>query len=183
MDFAAENELRQHLGNDEKLLWAGKPRQGIAFRSSDLFLVPFSILWLGFAIFMEYQVQRQQLTLFALFLIPFLAIGLYLLAGRFFVDALQRQHTLYGITDNRIIIRSGIFNKEMKSLNMHTLSDLTFTEKKDGTGTIALGPDQYYHNTGFNGGNSRRVRRAPRLDLINEVQKVYSIIVAQQRRS
>lgn len=43
-NYEIENELRPDLGSDEKLVWTGKPKTGIVFRSSDVFLIPFSIL-------------------------------------------------------------------------------------------------------------------------------------------
>lgn len=34
-------------------------------------------------------------------------------------------HKEYGLTDDRIIIKSGVFNKTIKSLNVRTLSDIS----------------------------------------------------------
>ena len=53
MTVDASQVITRELGADESLLWSGQPRKGIAFRSSDVFLIPFSILWGGFAIFWE----------------------------------------------------------------------------------------------------------------------------------
>lgn len=46
-----KTELRQHLDSGENLLWTGQPKTGIVFRNADIFLIPFSLLWCGFAIF------------------------------------------------------------------------------------------------------------------------------------
>ena len=56
------------------------------------------------------------------------------------MDAKKRANTIYGITPDRIIIKSGIFSRDIKSLNIRTLSDVTINQKADNTGTITLGP-------------------------------------------
>ena len=129
-------ELSDELESGEKLLWSGRPRQGIVFRSSDIFLIPFSLLWGGFAIFWEvavlYATSRSGINtpqavkfVFPRFGLPFVVIGFYMIFGRFFTDSAQRRKTVYGITDQRVIIRSGLFSRATKSLNLRTLSDVT----------------------------------------------------------
>src|SRR5215208_2118092 len=108
MNIDIENDLRDTLSKDEKILWTGRPKTGIVFRSTDFFLIPFSLLWFGFAIFWEYNVLKMGVSFFALFGLPFILMGLYISVGRFFLDAIKRKNTIYGITDNRIIIKSGL---------------------------------------------------------------------------
>ena len=76
MNVDIENELRPILSEGEKLLWTGKPRAGIVFRTTHFFFIPFSILWVGFAIFWEYSVIHTGVPFFALFGVPLIAMGL-----------------------------------------------------------------------------------------------------------
>jgi len=136
----AEQVIGELLGPDERLLWSGQPRQGLILRSTDAAAIPFSIFWTAFSAFWTLMALRSSEKIVPLFGIPFLAIGLYLLIGRFFVDSWQRARTRYGLTTQRVLIVSDLFRRSIKSLNLRTLSDVTLTERSNGTGTITFGP-------------------------------------------
>ncbi len=88
MQAEAEVELTRHLDSDERLLWSGAPGGGLRLRRSDIFMIPFSILWGGFAIFWESLALRHNAPLFFLVWgLPFVALGLQMMVGRFFWDA------------------------------------------------------------------------------------------------
>lgn len=74
MTQSLQSELRPHLENGENILWTGKPKSGVVYRQADIFLIPCSILWCGFAIF--WVIIASQAGIFALFGIPFVIIGL-----------------------------------------------------------------------------------------------------------
>ena len=182
MDYQLSSELQQHLDSNEKLIWSGQPRKGIVFRTSDIYVIPFSLLWCGFAIFwFTTALKSGAPIMFAMFGIPFVVIGLIFVFGRFLIDAKQREHTFYGLTADRIIIKSGVFKKSVKSLNIRTLSDIEYTEKADGSGTISIGPKNIMTAWG-NGMNWwPGVKVNPSLELIPEVRKVYNKIIELQR--
>lgn len=137
----ADSVIRDVLRRDERLLWSGQPPQGMRLQATDAFLIPFSILWGGFAIFWETTVITQGAPIFfAAWGVPFVLVGVYLIVGRFWVDARQRARTYYALSDRRVIIVSGIFSRTTQSLDVRSLSDVALTKRKGNSGRISFGP-------------------------------------------
>ena len=181
-NFELEEYLKPNLSSGEKLIWTGKPKTGIVFRSSDAFMIPFSLLWGGFALFWESSVIATRAPFFfKLWGIPLILVGLYLTIGRLFVDAKKRENTIYGITPDRIIIESGIFSRDIQSLNIRTLSDITVNQKADNSGTITLGPTDIRYSM-MQGMEWPGAKQPPRLEFIDDVKSVYDKIIELQRQ-
>lgn len=156
----------------------------MALRPSDALMIPFSLMWGGFAIFWETMVIKSNGPLFMkLWGIPFVLVGLYMIAGRFLVDALQRGKTAYGVTGERVIIISDFFGMKVKSLSLRTLADITLDQKTDGMGTITFGAadKSSWWNSGGSGGK-RGQPAPPSFEMIQDAKKVYEIIMDAQRR-
>lgn len=126
------------LHEGENIIWVDRPESGIKFRKLDLFLLPFSFAWGGFAVFWEYLVWQEGMPwVFKLFGIPFVLIGLYLMVGRLYHDKLIRDHTVYGISDRgRVLIKSGIFKKISKQYEIRTLDEITVSGRRGTDGSI-----------------------------------------------
>ncbi len=92
----------------ETLLWTGRPDPAKHVSASDVFLVPFSLLWGGFAIFWLITVLVEGAPVpFALFGVPFVAVGLYFIFGRFIYKAYRKRQTVYGLTEGRALVAVG----------------------------------------------------------------------------
>lgn len=182
MNFELENELRPVLDRDERLVWTGQPKRGLRLRSTDLFLIPFGLFWMGFVVVWEYMALKMGAGFFALFGIPFILVGLYLLIGRFFFDALQRKRTVYGITGERVVIKSGLFSRQVSSYAIRTLPELVLKEKADGSGTISFGQPVTFSERS-RGSFYRNVQQPAALEMIEDVKYVYNLLVSSQRRS
>jgi hypothetical protein len=179
----ARSEIARELSPNEHILWTGRPRQGIFLRTSDTFLIPFSILWAGFAVFWEFGVNASGAPLFfRLWGVPFVLVGVYLVIGRFFVDARARENTYYGITDERVIVVSGLRTRQVKSLQLRTLSDVSLSEQNDRRGTIMLGPlPAGYRSYAFAGWPGMSSRLPPSFEMIENARAVYEILTKAQR--
>jgi hypothetical protein len=64
MEVLPDALLSAELGQGERLLWSGKPRGGMRLRAQDAFLIRFSLMWCGFAIFWEVGVSMHSDPLF-----------------------------------------------------------------------------------------------------------------------
>lgn len=171
------------IGPGERLLWSGRPRQGIFLQPSDAVTIPFSLMWGGFAIFWEYSVWTSKAPFFfRLWGVPFVLVGLYFMVGRFFVDAQARSRTWYGLTNQRVIIVSGLTSREVKSLQLRTLSDVTLSERSDATGTITFGPETPRW-TGFSRWPGSRSQSSPAFEAIPSAREVYDRIRTAQREA
>jgi len=113
--------------------------------------------------------------------IPFILIGLYIVFGRFIVDALNRRRTFYGVTSERIIIVNGLFSQRTKSLNLRTLSDISLSERGDGRGTITFGPTHPMGRWTPAGWPGTSQYMAPAFDMIDRAKEIYDLIRQTQK--
>ena len=112
IDPEASLQLQPELSSGESLLWAGRPNPGVIFHPEDWYMIPFSLLWGGFAIFWEAGVlgfwghsSKGTPPLFmAIWGVPFIVIGQYMMWGRFVYDGWLKRRTYYGVTDRRLVV-------------------------------------------------------------------------------
>ncbi|MCI8947602.1 MAG: hypothetical protein HFI91_11210 [Lachnospiraceae bacterium] len=175
--------LKNYLAPDEQVVWRGKPMEGKIFSRNDIFMIPFSILWGGFAIFWEFSVLLMPTPFFfKLWGIPFVLVGLYMMAGRFFVQEYRKKRTYYAITDKRILQLQG---NKLSVLERRQLPEMHMTVDKDGSGTIAFdrygrGRFRYMWAGGlFADASGQSGQVDPLLENIPNVNQVYQILSGQ----
>lgn len=123
--------FRPYLQPGERVVWTGRPAQGVRLAAYDALLIPFSIVWCGFAIVWEAMAvfgtfagssagpEALAATLpIALFGVPFVLIGLYFVFGRFFADAWVRARILYVLTDRRALVLRCIFGDRLSAVSL-----------------------------------------------------------------
>lgn len=173
------NQFRFELDPNERILWAGQPRQGLMFRPQDIFMIPFSLLWGGFAIFWFVSVLLLEgAGFFALFGVPFVLVGLYLIFGRFIYDSWARKNTFYAVTNQRILIRSGGRVTSLTSTNLTSIPEITLQEHPAGRASIFFSAMPPY----LGPFTSRiRSRIGPFFDQIENGQQVFQILRRAQQ--
>lgn len=126
---------KKYLASDEYVLWQGRPEKGNIFSYSDIFTTLFSIMWLSFSVFWEYLAIKDGSSFFMmLWGIPFVAIGVYMLIGRFIQKIIMRNKTFYVVTNKRIIIKKG---SRIKFYDPKDLPPMNIIIHKNGNGTIS----------------------------------------------
>jgi hypothetical protein len=140
----------------ETVLWSGTGPAGIRFRNADIVLIPFSLFWAGFVIAWESAVFRAQGSwLSGLWGLPFVAVGLYLIAGRFVVDAYFRARTRYIVTNRAAYIARGGIMAATRRYAGSALDSLDYEAGANGTGTIRFVPEAsiFARNAGWGAWN------------------------------
>lgn len=178
-------DFTNRLLKGEKIVWSGQPSQGLLLTGQDWLLIPFSLLWGGFAIFWESSALATTSPVFVkLWGVPFLLIGLYLVAGRFLFDAWVRRRMRYAVTNKRILIfRSWPFSK-MTALSLDHLPDLSLIESSDGRGTIRFGQQVplWGRGGGFSGWTPA-LDPTPQFIAIENARRVFDQIQYTDRKS
>jgi len=136
-----ERAIQPSLEPGERLLWAGHPRRGLRLVAADAFMIPFSLVWCGFSAFWEWKALSQpnsppEIVLFGL---PFIAVGFYVVFGRFVADAIRRGKITYALTTRGIIIAGGVFTRSLQRLDFGAFREMSISERGDRSGTITLG--------------------------------------------
>ena len=146
-------------------------------------MIPFSLLWCGFAIFWEWGVVQEGAPGFLeLWGIPFVLIGLYFVFGRFFYEAFQRGRTYYAVTNRRVVIVTQAFSSNIRTLGLEGLTDINLSVKTNGRGTLRFGRDVYpYGSFAFRGWPGTSAGAAPAFEGIENAASVLRILREAQK--
>ena len=114
------NRWKDYLDPDEKLIWQGAPATGLRFSGAGFILSFFGIFFLSFALFwvgMAASIGGGSgiEAAFPLFGVPFVLVGIWLVAGHWFFDAYKRKHARYALTSKRALIARTVFGRRMES--------------------------------------------------------------------
>jgi hypothetical protein len=166
----------------ERIVWSGQPGGGVIFTARDIFLVPFSLAWCGFAIFWEASVARSGAPIFFMaWGAMFVCVGLGLVFGRFAFDAWVRRDTRYAVTDRRVLIaRSGLF-RSFTAVNRDQLPQAQLSQRANGRGTIRFGAEMsMWGNRGFSSW-SPALDSTPQFIAIEDAGRVFDLVQRPSR--
>lgn len=161
----------------ERIAWRGTPGRGILSTSSDIFLVPFSLAWCGFAIFWTVSATGNRAPdFFTLWGTMFICLGVYFVAGRFVVDAWIRRGTAYALTDRRILILRGPPFGKLIAVSLTQLPDVSLSERRDGRGTIRFGAELSMFNNRKASAWAPSLDAVPQFIAIEDARRVFDLV-------
>lgn len=180
MEYLTYELFSSDLFEGEKIQWVGQPEPQVLFTHSDIYLVPFSLLWGGFAIFWE--ILAWESRSFALCLgLPLFLIGLYFLFGRFLYKIWKKKHTYYAVTDRRVLVLTKkLFSRDVRAAYIDKIVNMSKSVRSDGIGTILFGNPSYwgsvYANTGLEFFGSFYGREVPTFYDIKDANQVFRLV-------
>ncbi len=144
IDPRAAMKLQSELMQGESFQWAAMPNPSVVFHSGDWFMIPFSLLWGGFAIFWEAgalgywgKSSHPGPSFMVVWGIPFVVVGQYLIWGRFLWDAWLKRRTYYGVTNRRVLIVQEGWTRKTRSCYLESIPELN--RDGDRGGSLWLG--------------------------------------------
>lgn len=132
-------DVSPYLHPGERIVWQGAPDPAVRLGPSDVFLLPFSVLWCSFAVFwVATAIATGAPFFFRIFGTFFVAVGLFFVFGRFIVKSRRKRRTAYVLTTERALVltRSG-------SLDDSFLKHQPLSIRRSRTGThvsVTFGP-------------------------------------------
>ncbi len=151
------------LLKDEKIMWSGQPDPDINFTRGDIFLVPFSLFFVGFtlmwfdaAIFSVPQNPDKSagvIIFFYLIGFVFTVFGLYFTFGRFLYKKWKKRRTYYALTNQRALILTRMAGKKLQGVFLDRVRPFNKSVRSDGIGTVQFGNSTWlgaaHSNTGL----------------------------------
>lgn len=139
------------LLHGETIVWSGQPNPSVIFHSEDFGLIPFSLLWGGFAIFWllgasglggfwKSQPDHTFQWFGVIWGTPFVLVGQYFIWGRFVYARWKKKRTYYALTNRRaLIVENGWRRRDSSSAYFENLAMIAKQVRSDGIGRISFG--------------------------------------------
>jgi uncharacterized membrane protein len=139
-DPADFETVERHVSSGEQIEWVGKPDPTKRFARGDSFLIPFSIMWGGFALFWEAAAISSGSAFAVLWGVPFVLIGLYMIFGRFIYKSSRKRRTTYAVTDRRVMtIVRGRRGESVEATYLRSIPNISTSAVAGGRGSVDFG--------------------------------------------
>lgn len=177
-----ENELKQLVGQNEKIMYEGRPnKKCFIFESIFNPLMPFAIIWALFDIFMiggalSSGAGDDGWGVFIIVFMLFHLMPVWIYLGGVLLSFRKYRNTYYIVTDSAVYVSSGMFAKrfdtkpfqEMSRVNLHRgIFDQAF-----GVGDVIITSNQFA---------DRGVAASMKINSISNYTEVYNLVKKLQK--
>lgn len=145
LDLTATRYLARHLLRGERILWAGRPKQGLLLGAQDLLIIPLGLLFVTVGSVTVLRELHRPLSPDWVGGLIAICAGLLAVVGRHVLDGMLRARTYYAVTEKRILIlREGLFPSLLgiDRANLTHVELLQAGARGTPRGTIRFGPAQ-----------------------------------------
>jgi hypothetical protein len=169
------------FANNEALLWHGRPKKGIILREADRILIPLSLIVIGLPTYATIVTMLANIHLgIVIILGMFSGFALITFFGRFLWDAWHRAKTVYLITNERIIIKYGLFKAKTINLRISKIKGIELEEYRSGVGSIIIGAKSPLASLGTGMHWWPGIWTTPTLEFIVDARQVYDLLIELQ---
>jgi hypothetical protein len=187
MDESADEVIGRELGRGERLLWAGRPPFGLCPRRSDWVSIPMALFWTAVSMGWVVGALTSEMGIAGgLFGSIFVAVGVSMLAGRFWYTPWCRRRTWYGVTPERVVVvAQRVWGRKVHSIFLRLVAEVRLTEWRGGGGLIGFGAAPPYWYTGNTSEQwaSGHYPGLVSMELGGEARRVFNLIRDAQRGS
>ena len=182
-----DNELRLMVGDDEKIIYAGKPnKKCFIFESIFNPLLPFALIWgiIDFGVIGFSMTSKDEKAVF--FLVPFMLLHLmpvWIYLGGALLSFRRYQNTSYIVTDKAIYASGGVFSRHYNTKPFAELSHVDLHrgifDQWFGVGDIVTTSAQA--NPATMNGRRTSTNAGISIDSISNYMEVYNIVKKLQQ--
>lgn len=173
-----KEEIINRFLKDEKILWQGKPFKVPTFNKSDIFMIPFTIIFGGsfilYSIISALVMFAGKDIMFALIGITFLLIGIYLLFLRFWYRKKRIKRQLYFVTNKRVFSFDTLRDEVIFDIPLYETQFYMLDKTLILGDTNVLG--DFIYNLGLDIFFRKISNETPSFKYINDIDKVAEII-------
>ncbi len=143
--YSATEVFGSDLLRDERILWSGQPDPSILLSKADIFIIPLSVLWAGFAfvvsgVLVALVIRGETVALVGgIIAWPMGLMGLYILFGRFLYNRWVRRRTHYAVTDLRVLALTNALARDLATAYLTDIPAVSKSVRADGTGSLWFG--------------------------------------------
>ena len=187
MNPEAMAAIQPELLTGESIVWTGQPNTRVVFHKEDTTLIPFSLLWGGFAIFWEMGVMglgpfgtnpSEPWSFGVVWGIPFVVVGQYLIWGRFLYAFWKKSRIYYAVTNQRAVAVQSSPSRRVSSVYLDALPMLQKSVRHDGIGTVTFAQTEPLWSGRRKSGlwDSISIGDVPSFIDINDADEVYRLV-------